>query len=166
MVGVPRSLTADDRLWSQVDQNGPLHAALGTPCWIWLGMVNNAGYGTIRIGAGRRVLVHRFAYQLLRSEPVGNLDHRCRIRRCVNPAHLRFATVKQNGENLGVARNNTSGVRGVSWDSSRYQWKAQVRHHGRPYHAGRFNTKEEASEAVRLKRIELFTHNDEDREVA
>lgn len=150
MVGVPRSLTADDRLWSQVDQNGPLHAALGTPCWIWLGMVNNAGYGTIRIGAGRRVLVHRFAYQLLRS----------------NPAHLRFATVKQNGENLGVARNNTSGVRGVSWDSSRYQWKAQVRHHGRPYHAGRFNTKEEASEAVRLKRIELFTHNDEDREVA
>ena len=53
-------------------------------CWIWTGPLVN-GYG--RQG---RMLAHRLVYErLVGSIPDGlGLDHLCRVRSCVNPAHL------------------------------------------------------------------------------
>ena len=49
------------------------------------------GYGVIWLGEGRRqVKAHRAVWALTR-EPLPDglvLDHLCRNRRCVNPAHL------------------------------------------------------------------------------
>lgn len=92
------------------------------------------------------------------------VDHICHNRPCVNPEHLRLVTAKQNMENrIGVGRNNTSGVRGVHFSKREKKYKAQVSHHGRFHHVGTFNTLSEAEEAVISKRLELFTHNDDDR---
>lgn len=65
-------------------------------CWIWTAGLNGDGYGTIRRSRpsrgvkGRHVGAHVAAYEMFVGPvPVGKeLDHRCRVRCCVNPAHL------------------------------------------------------------------------------
>ncbi|WP_082277070.1 HNH endonuclease [Mycobacterium ostraviense] len=94
------------------------------------------------------------------------LDHTCFVRRCVNPKHLRFATPKQNMENLrGARRDNKAGLRGVFLHKPG-RWRAQVGHNGKIIHCGLFDSPEEAAAAAQAKRNELFTHNDADRRTA
>lgn len=79
------------RFWARVriEPNG---------CLTWTGYIHG-GYGRIR-AAGRIVLTHRFAYELLVG-PVPTelqLDHLCRNRACCNPEHLEIVTGKVNAE--------------------------------------------------------------------
>jgi hypothetical protein len=66
-------------------------------CWIWKGSVQSHGYGQFRIN-GRREMAHRFAYKMLLGPiPEGlQLDHLCRVRRCVHPLHLEPVTNREN----------------------------------------------------------------------
>lgn len=88
-----RGLAPADRFWLKVDKNGP------GGCWLWTAYVSVDGYGRFDTkGAFPSVLAHRIAYELL----VGavpedlTLDHLCRMRRCVNPAHLEPVTLREN----------------------------------------------------------------------
>ena len=59
-------------------------------CWLWTGAVNSAGYGY----KGRWTnLAHKRAYLLWKGEvPKGlQLDHRCSVKACCNPDHLKPA---------------------------------------------------------------------------
>ena len=71
-------------------------------CWLWQGYRNDRGYG--RIGSK---IAHRIIYELLVGPiPVGlTLDHLCRVRHCVNPAHLE------------PVDNKTNILRGVSFSA-------------------------------------------------
>src|SRR5690606_20318080 len=135
-------------------------------CWLWVGATTWNGYGRIRRG-GRVVLAHRATYELyVGSIPPGmSLDHLCHTRNCVNPAHLRIVTRKQNGEHrAGANKNNrSSGVRGVSWNKRSGRWQVRVGHAGCLHWGGYFDTLDAAAEAARALRNRLFTHNDPDR---
>lgn len=89
--GKPRRLSRDpdDRFWSRVDKSGE--------CWIWTAGKNSAGYGQFSLRR-RTVYAHRYAYERLRGPiPDGlELDHLCRVRACVNPAHLEPVTRREN----------------------------------------------------------------------
>lgn len=67
-------------------------------CWLWIGARQSKGYGC---GGGKAGawLAHRRSYELLVSEIPADLtiDHLCRVKRCVNPAHLEPVT---NAENI------------------------------------------------------------------
>lgn len=67
-------------------------------CWLWVGHLNNMGYGSLRI-TRRSDLAHRLMHEeLVGPIPDGlEVDHICRVRRCVNPAHLELVT---HGENI------------------------------------------------------------------
>lgn len=71
--------------------------ATDTGCVIWLGAVNNKGYGCFAID-GRSQLAHRVAYEAMNGPiPDGlTIDHLCRVRNCVNPSHLEAVTVGEN----------------------------------------------------------------------
>lgn len=67
-------------------------------CWIWLGRDGNQ-FGHRRWTVqGKRVLVHRWAYERFVG-PIPNgltIDHLCRVPRCVNPMHLQPVTQWRN----------------------------------------------------------------------
>jgi hypothetical protein len=69
-------------------------------CWPWLGKINDGGYGIIWGGADnpRELRAHRVMYEIHRGPiPDGlDLDHLCRVRHCVNPAHLEPVTRREN----------------------------------------------------------------------
>jgi hypothetical protein len=64
-------------------------------------------------------------------------------RRC----NLRAATRSQNAQNTRVRSDNTSGVKGVWWDSARRKWASEIRVRGRKLFLGRHNDLESACEA-------------------
>ena len=66
-------------------------------CWLWTGATDGHGYGQINVG-GRPVKAYRLAYELLVGPiPAGfHIDHLCRVRLCVNAAHLEPVTVDEN----------------------------------------------------------------------
>jgi hypothetical protein len=67
-------------------------------CWLWQGALYENGYASFWFD-GKTGRAHRFIYELL----VGSipehlqLDHLCRVRHCVNPAHLEPVTNAENG---------------------------------------------------------------------
>jgi hypothetical protein len=70
-------------------------------CWLWMGSVKPLGYGSFNLGRrpSRRTLqAHRFSYMADKGAiPAGlQLDHKCRIRCCVNPDHLEPVTAGEN----------------------------------------------------------------------
>jgi hypothetical protein len=73
-----------ETFWSKVNKDTGING-----CWLWTGNTNNYGYGTF-FYRGEKVLAHRFAYELKVGEiPSGKvIDHLCRNRKCVNPAHM------------------------------------------------------------------------------
>jgi hypothetical protein len=79
------------RIWRRIDAS--------TDCWVYRGRLNTQGYGDATSArAERRVLVHRFVYELLVGPiPEGlELDHLCRVRACCNPDHLEPVTHREN----------------------------------------------------------------------
>ena len=66
-------------------------------CWLWTGGLSSTGYGQLKIN-GRQTKAHRAAYEeLVGPVPEGlDLDHLCRVRRCINPAHLEPVTRREN----------------------------------------------------------------------
>ena len=135
-------------------------------CIAWAGAHVPAGYGILSFG-GVRYYAHCAAYEVAYgSIPDGHeVDHRCLNPRCINPEHLRACTHKQNAEHRqGAYSNSLTGVRGITYDAKRRQYRARVKHNYREIHVGRFSTLAEAEAAVIAKRNELFTHNDLDRE--
>ena len=148
----PRS--AEQRFWEKVDKSGD--------CWKWTAGKTRTGYGHFALEPGHMVRAHRFAFESCYGWVPGIVDHICGDKLCVRPEHLREATQKQNQEHrIGLRADNSTGYRGV-W-RKRNKFEAQVLHHGVKYRLGVFDTAAEAGEAARLKRIELYTHNDLDR---
>lgn len=67
-------------------------------CLIWMGATRHrTGYGIIHRD-GREYQAHRVAYELAKGPiPKGLvIDHKCRVRSCINPDHLRAVTPRVN----------------------------------------------------------------------
>jgi hypothetical protein len=66
-------------------------------CHLWLG-TRPGGYGLFWLSGVKLVIAHRFAYELSFGPipPGMQIDHVCRVRRCVNPDHLQTVSGEQN----------------------------------------------------------------------
>ena len=81
--------SVEQRMLARIEKTGT--------CWLWTGPRSGAGY--IRIMAdGRQQQAHRVAYKLwVGPIPPGlTIDHLCRVRWCMNPAHMEPVTQGEN----------------------------------------------------------------------
>ncbi|MDQ3573658.1 MAG: HNH endonuclease [Actinomycetota bacterium] len=88
--GRPNPPTPSERFFAKVEK---------TPtCWLWTASLDGCGYGLFRPSSKRTVRAHRWAYEhIVGAIPDGlELDHLCRVRNCVNPAHLEPVTFREN----------------------------------------------------------------------
>lgn len=95
--GDSRYIPPEKRLRYTIDENG---------CWLWSGCVDVGGYAVFSVRRKTKK-VHIFTYtQKNGPVPVGlQLDHLCRVRRCINPDHLEVVT------------NAVNSARGARWGS-------------------------------------------------
>jgi len=79
-------------------------------CWLWIGSVASDGYSRFR-GYGGSISGHSFSYWYhVGPVPEGHeLDHICRVRCCVNPAHLRPLTHADNVALADFTKNHRNG---------------------------------------------------------
>lgn len=105
---------------------------------------------------GRHVKAHRVIWAMQTGEwPSLDIDHIDG-----NPANnawsnLRVASKSQNMWNSKICTANRSGIKGVSWNSAKGKWQAGLSVNGKFINAGRFNSKEEAMDAVCRKRGQM-----------
>jgi hypothetical protein len=97
---MPRPLSGRDP-WAWVLANTEKVTESG--CWIFMGTLLKDGYAYIRIGSRtdgtrRRTSMQRFVHESQRGPipPGYEVDHRCRVRCCVNPDHLLATSVAAN----------------------------------------------------------------------
>lgn len=90
-----RHIPIEERFWSRVK--------IGADCWEWTGIKYN-GYGYLSVYDSARksytsARAHRLSYEIhtgTKLRPECHLDHLCRNRGCVNPAHLEPVTQREN----------------------------------------------------------------------
>lgn len=86
------------------------------------------------------VMLHRLVMAAKNGEYVDHINHSRIDNRKRN---LRIVTNAQNQWNKSKQANNTSGIRGVTYDKSRSKWQAQLTVNGQ-HHKRRFSDKEDA----------------------
>lgn len=115
--------------------------------WREAGCANRSGYRQIWF-QGRQHMEHRVAWFLYHGEwPDRQVDHINGNRGDNRISNLRLATCSENLCNRVRQKNNTSGLKGVSWIGQYQKWQATIRFGGRNKFLGRFDTKEEAANA-------------------
>lgn len=118
--------------WQEANtpESWPLHIRRNTRegaggCWLWTRSTSRDGYGWASLN-NKTHQAHRLAYILTHGEPGPGLvlDHTCRVRRCVNPAHLEPVT---NAENLSRSPLTPSGMTHCKRGHEFSQWHGQRR---------------------------------------
>lgn len=110
--------------------------------WKWY--LNSSGYAVrdiVRKNKKECILMHRF----LNNTPVGFFtDHINRDRLDNRKENLRTVTASQNLHNRPAQRNNTSGIKGVSWHKGAKKWRAWIQIERKPIHLGLYKDKTDA----------------------
>jgi len=128
-------------------------AVAGTYKWY----VNSAGYATRDVGkrgARERIYLHVAIAEHLGLPTEHEIDHVNENKSDCRAENLRPATKSQNMCNRGAQKNNTSGYKGVTWNTQCDKWMMQIQANGKrrsSLHA----TKEEAAEAYAKAAAEL-----------
>lgn len=76
-------------------------------CWLWTGALDHYGYG-LTTRNGKQIKAHRAVYEMHRG-PIPkalDIDHKCRLKCCVNPDHLEPVTRGENARRQNAAGDN------------------------------------------------------------
>jgi len=73
------------------------------PCWIWQGQLDKDGYGVVSFkGETHRAHVFFYKKKIGPILPGLEIDHRCKVRACVQPLHLEAVTRQENMARAGL----------------------------------------------------------------
>lgn len=113
-------------------------------------------YVMIRIN-NQLIFAHRLAWQYMTGKTSEIfIDHKDGNSLNNRYDNLREATLSQNAANSKKRSDNTSGLKGVSYDKINRKWVARVRVHNGPYkNLGRYDDKDQAAAAYAFAIKEL-----------
>lgn len=150
MKPIPQSLI--DRL-SYNEATGDLVWKSGLLTGKIAGTICAAGDGTVRTtiryrqdGVDENYQIGRIIWTMIHGPiPCGVvIDHINGNRRDNRLVNLRAATISQNSRNRGLAKNNSTGVHGVSRSSRKGKYEARIQSNGKVIHLGTFSSIEDA----------------------
>lgn len=119
------------------------------------GTKNDRGYIHISVNSTHQK-AHRLAWTYVYgSTPTGYIDHINGVRDDNRIVNLRECTQAQNCANSAKGKNNTSGIKGVSWSRIPRLWAANIMVNGKAIHLGLFWDKDVAAQSLRIKRAEV-----------
>ena len=90
---------------------------------------------------GKNVWLHRFLENAREGEYV---DHKNNQFNDYRKSNLRICDNSENNRNVGLQKNNTSGVTGLSWDERLGKWRVRLTIYGDSKELGLFVNKEDA----------------------
>lgn len=123
------------------------------------GRVNRDGYRQISVDL-RLYSAHRLAWLYVYGMwPDGFIDHINRLRDDNRIKNLRVVSRAENNQNTKLFRTNTSGYRGVTWDSRGKKWRASITVNNKKRSLGSHNTKLLAYEAYLFAASSLHSAN-------
>jgi hypothetical protein len=128
--------------------------------WTWIEQINSRvevgdAAGTISVHGYRIITFFGYKYRSARLAflymtgrwPDKEVDHENRCKTDDRWVNLRDVTRSDNQINRDLQGNNTSGERGIHWDTNRNKWFAQVKRDNVTFSVGRYDTMEEAVSA-------------------
>lgn len=91
-------------------------------CWLWTGSLSHNGYARMYV-KGKEQNVHRHVYETMIGDvPAGHqIDHRCRVRRCINPEHLEAVTPTENIRRASGTKLTVEQVKEIRESSEDYR---------------------------------------------
>lgn len=118
------------------------------------GFDNGRGYLTVSVD---RTLtrVHRIIFAMVHGYVPETVDHINGVPGDNRPSNLRAATHSENSYNRRISVKNTSGIKGVTWDSRKGKWRARCEANGQHYYLGRHDDLGSAAAAVRAFREQV-----------
>ena len=123
---------------------------------ITAGWVDDDGYIMISIDKITRG-AHQWAWFWMTGEwPKQTVDHKDRDPGNNRWDNLREADYSQQSGNTRMRSDNTSGIKGVSWDKSRGKWAANIHIKGRKVYLGRFDDLDAARAAYSAAAVNYF----------
>lgn len=116
--------------------------------------------GYLQIGIkGVDYFAHRLVWKMYYGkEPSGDIDHINGVRSDNSIKNLREVTDSQNLHNCGLRKNNTSGVKGASFNKTSKKWVATVIVRGERNYLGVFKELKDAEAALKNFRRENLPH--------
>lgn len=116
------------------------------------GCIKANGYVVINLN-GKLEYAHRLVFLLEGGIPDGmEVDHINGVCSDNRRENLRLVNSLQNKWNTKVPRTNTSGVKGVHFDSASGKYRVRFRHEGEYLHVGLFDTLEQAVAALQERK--------------
>lgn len=118
-----------------------------------VGSNHSRGYLRVKLDQ-EEYFIHRIIYKIHygidpRNKEIDHIDEDTTNNR---PDNLRLASSSENSQNVSVTKRNKSGIKGVSFNKFRNNWRAFLSYGGAYRNLGSFSTKEEAAEAIRKVR--------------
>lgn len=151
---------ARDRCWFPTDGSfktwNTKFAGKSTGCV----RTHHSGKSYVVIGIFNKLRqAHRLAWLYVYGKfPENEIDHQDGDG-CNNKIkNLRDATRIENGRNIRLPADNTSGFLGVCWDNSREKWMARIKANNRDVYLGRFDLLEDAIKARKAANIKYSYH--------
>lgn len=121
------------------------------------GRFSGAGYRQIGIN-GHYYYEHRLVWLLFHgSFPDGEIDHINRIKTDNHIENLRQCSHFENHQNLPIRKDNSSGIRGVSFHNASKKWRARIDIAGKELYLGIFDTIEQAAKARHEAELKYHT---------
>lgn len=106
----------------------------------------------------RKFLAHRIIWKMVYGEEPPTIDHINGDPGDNRLSNLRAATHVQNGQNMRLRKNNTSGAQGVEWEPRRKKWCARIHLKYRGTHIGYFDDFESAVAARKAAEADYGFH--------
>jgi hypothetical protein len=111
------------------------------------GTTNERGYVQVKI-FNKRYYAHRLVFFMFNGYFPQEVDHIDGNKNNNRIENLRASTKAQNQHNAKINKNNTSGVKGVTWDKQNKKWKSQCGYNNKNHYLGHFIDKELAKQVV------------------